>query len=143
MNDQEKTINIPQRSKTKHGETLKDKKCNFPGCNTIYKSTGAARYCFKHRNKKYRKIIEQSNNVRRSKKTLLKKKKENPNQIIKHSFWETQTVEMKCALEGCENKFTVDIIQGVEVYRKYCDKHLNEYQRELFTKRRLNACTCC
>jgi hypothetical protein len=131
----DKTLNIPQRTKTRHGEHLKEKKCNFPGCDTMYHGTGASRFCLKHREKKYRKIIDESNNVRRSKNTILKKKTENPNQYIKHTFWETQTVQMNCALEGCCNIFSVDIIQGVDVYRKYCDKHLNEYQRELFTQR--------
>jgi hypothetical protein len=131
----EKTIVISKRSKTKHGEHLKEKKCNFPGCEKIYFGTGASRFCEMHREKKYRKIIDQSNNVRRSKKTLLKKKRENPNQLIKHSYWETQTVQMNCALEGCHNKFSVDIIQGVEVYPKFCKLHRNEYQRDLFSER--------
>lgn len=132
-------IVVAKRGKTKHGEHLKEKHCCFPGCNETFYGTGASRFCLEHRDKKYRKIIDQSNVIRKSKNTVLKKKIDNANQVIKHSFYETQTLNMKCNLEGCDNEFQIDVIQGIHVYPKYCHCHRNQYQRELFTQRLSNV----
>jgi hypothetical protein len=135
QNNESNKIVIAKRSKTEHNESLKQKKCAFPECNEMFSSTGAARYCLMHRDKKYRKIIDKSDCVRKSKNTILKKKIENANQIIKHTFYETQALSLKCGLDGCNNQFKVDLIQGINIYPKYCSCHRNQYQRELFTSR--------
>jgi hypothetical protein len=93
--------------------------------------TGHSSYCFEHRKKKHRKIIDADKKIEQK----IQDVQNDPNQIIKHSFHDTIEAEMPCQLKGCNNSFKIKIIPRVFVFPKYCPRHRNEYQRELFTKR--------
>ena len=121
-------IVIPKRTKKNHREKLILKKCAFPGCKIKQKMTACARYCTKHRQRKYRKLID-------AVKIAAKKAEEearNPNQTIKHNYTSPICIMMKCKLDGCNKEFEVKILPNVFVYPKFCENHRNSWKREFF-----------
>jgi hypothetical protein len=121
-------LSLAKRSKKNHNEKTKLKQCAFPGCKEAFHGVGRSRYCNEHRDRKYRKIID-------APKIAQKKAEEESkgyNQNIKHTYVNTQTVEMKCSLDGCKNTYIIQITPHVYVYPKYCEEHRNEYRRKRF-----------
>lgn len=101
-------------------QKLKEKKCQYPGCGKIFFGIHIAKYCHEHRKDQYRirkRAAPEDVNLK--------------NQTIKHTNTEVQTVEMTCALEGCEHKFELKIFPRQFVYPKFCELHRNEFKREL------------
>ena len=97
-------------------------------CTTIFYGTGKSLYCLEHRKPKYRKIID-----REKIQAKIDHIRENTsNQNINHKYIETQTIVMKCELEGCNEEFEVKILPNIYVYPKYCKEHRNEYRRKRY-----------
>lgn len=120
-------MQIPKdRGKRKRNEKLKTKTCAFPGCKETFEGTGKSKYCLEHRQKKYRKIIDEE-------KIRLKNDLTNsPNQILTHEYITTEKLSLKCALEGCGHTFEIFLLPRVYCYPKYCEAHRNAYKRSLY-----------
>jgi len=127
---------IPKnRGKHKHNEKLKEKKCQFPisddeVCNKIFYGSGKSKYCIAHRDRKFVSIITKHNNKNKVKEKI----KDSDNQYIEHQYNKEQPITFKCALEGCDNNFEVNLIPEQKIYPKYCSYHRNKYRRLLFIK---------
>lgn len=119
-----------EKSKKKHKEHLRPKKCYFPGCKETFYGTGKSKFCMEHRKRKYRKVIDAGKSERKKKEEELL----SFNQIIKHDYKENTLVELTCQLEGCGNTFEVKLSDGIYVYPKFCSEHRNEYRRTIFLK---------
>jgi hypothetical protein len=126
-------MQIPKdRTARKRNERFKPKKCAFPECKVEFFGTGRAKYCLEHRQKKYRKIIDADKDT--AAKELIKLR--NPNQTIMHDYVSPELVQMKCALDGCENSFNISILPRVYVYPRYCGDHRNAYKRSIYLQNR-------
>jgi len=123
---------VPKKTGTMHREKLQKKHCAFPGCKVVQKMTGRAKYCTKHRHRKYRKIID-AHNVEQLK---AEEESKNPNQTINHNYTDSTIIHMKCRLEGCENEFEITVYPHTFVYQKYCPQHINAFKRKMFTDAR-------
>jgi len=119
---------VPQKNGTQHREKLHRKHCQFPGCKEYFMGTGKSKYCNEHRKRKYRKIIDAEKIARQK----AEEEARNPNQIIHHEFTDSTKMKIRCALDGCENEFTIKVIPKVYVYPKYCKEHRNAFKRERF-----------
>jgi len=123
-------MKVPKIRRTKK---LVEKQCSFidldkKRCSKIFHGTGKSLYCLEHRKPKYRKIIDKDKIEAKIKYI----KKNTPNQTINHKYAETQTIIMKCTLEGCNEEYEVKIFPNVYIYPKYCPEHRNEYRRKRF-----------
>lgn len=128
---------LPKTSITEHREKLQKKHCAFTGCKEIFMGTGKSKYCVEHRKRKYRKAID-ADKVAKQK---AEEENKNPNQTIKHKYTDSTTVVMECALKGCSEKFTIQVLPNTYVYPKYCKHHRNEHKRKIFINEREKANT--
>ena len=125
-------MNIPKDKKlSKRKEKLKEKLCAYPGCEVIFFGTGKSKYCPEHRQKKYRAVLDKHIIEERERRRI----EENPNQAIKHSYIDAQTLKLVCDVPECCNEFEIKIIKGVYVYPKYCPEHRNEHRRNMFIQK--------
>lgn len=113
-------------------EKTKLKKCNFPGCEIHFQGRGIEKYCQEHRQKKYYKELYFNKYKERDKESLKDIKKNN--QIIKHKSCAVFEINSICALKGCYERFTVTVTPGNSIYPKFCEKHRNEFKREMWLK---------
>jgi hypothetical protein len=120
-----------QIPKKKRAERLKQKQCVYPGCNNEFFGIGKSKYCLEHRKVKYQKIIKQGEKI-------IHKSEIGSNQIIDHSYNNSQLLNLKCELEGCNKEFKIVLIPNTKVYPKYCPEHRNEYKRNLYLQRKKN-----
>ena len=58
------------------------------------------------------------------------------NQILLHNYRAESIKDCRCALDGCDNGFSVILIPNQTLYPKFCAAHRSEYRRE-FHKERL------
>jgi hypothetical protein len=124
-------MKIPKdKSKRKRNEILKTKKCSFPGCEVTFEGTGKSKYCLEHCLKKYRKIIDEDKNNKEKLKLL------SSNQLIEHDYITPVVLDLKCALEDCNNHFEIILLPRVNVYPQYCEAHRNVYKRTFFVQNR-------
>ncbi len=107
-----------QLPKSRRRQKLREKKCQYPGCDKIFFGIHISKYCPEHRQDRYR--IRKRN---KPEDVNLK------NQTYKHNYTEVQTVVHTCALEGCDNQFEIKIFPRQYVYPKFCPEHRNEYKR--------------
>ena len=108
-----------QLPKTPRGQKFKEKKCQYPGCKTIFYGIHISKYCVEHRKDKYR--------IRKRTKPEDVNLK---NQTIQHKYTTVVEQTISCALEQCENQFTIKVFPRQYIYPKYCPDHRNEYKRE-------------
>jgi len=108
-----------QLPKTPRGQRFKEKKCLYPGCGRPFHGIHISKYCVEHRKDMYR--------IRKRTKPEDVNLK---NQTIQHKYTTVVEQTMNCALEQCENQFTVKIFPRLYVYPKFCPDHRNEYKRE-------------
>ncbi|MFP4163039.1 MAG: hypothetical protein ACLFQB_09720 [Chitinispirillaceae bacterium] len=102
-----------------------EKKCEYPGCENLFWGSHSAKYCTVHRDPKNRpKKQAQIEDVTKD------------NQIIEHDRTEVEMIQMKCALEGCENEFEIKLYPKQYVYPKFCSEHRNEQKRKNFLNER-------
>jgi hypothetical protein len=128
-------LQIPKdKSKTKRKETLVKKKCEFPGCQKIFKATAAAIYCKEHRKKIFRKEIDTPKEINKVAKE--KVKNEEINLIIQHSSIEALLVERPC--DCCGKIYEFVILPRVFVYPRFCELHINEYKRNRYIDQHKN-----
>ncbi|MDO5576034.1 MAG: hypothetical protein Q4F84_03065 [Fibrobacter sp.] len=107
-----------QVPKSRRRQKLREKKCQYPGCEKIFFGIHISKYCPEHRQDRYR-IRKRS----RPEDVNIK------NQTLKHNNTEVVEQVMECALEGCTNQFEVKIYPRQYIYPKYCPEHRNEYKR--------------
>ena len=119
---------------TKRSEHLREKKCEYPTCQTIFFGVGRTKYCHEHRKRKYRNTLNRA--IREQKK--FDEESQQNNQTIPHKYLRSQDILMECSLDGCPEKFFVKLTKNTNVYPKYCEKHRNPYKRKLFQQRRQN-----
>lgn len=102
-------------------QKLKEKTCNFPGCDVIFIGRGKAKYCEEHRKAKYRK-------------ELYKKNDNTGGGIahIDHNEVCAKPVMRTCGLEGCENQYEIILIPRLFEYTNFCEDHRNEFKRTMF-----------
>lgn len=114
-------MNVPKKRKK---YLLKKKKCQFDGCDKEYTGNNVSKYCRIHRQTKYKKELYRKK----------KPKDESANQIIKHDYMNDPIVSFKCALEGCNTVFNIQLFHNLYIYPKYCEEHRSEWKRDYFTK---------
>jgi hypothetical protein len=98
--------------------TRVEKTCQHPGCGELFLGATHSKFCVFH--------SSQSNRIRLY-------KKPDPfkiNQALIHL--NAGRHELKCALKGCNNKFTIIKQYDAKVYPKFCEIHRNEHQRNMF-----------
>jgi len=102
-------------------QKLKEKTCDFPGCDVIFIGRGKAKYCEEHRKAKYRK-------------DLYKKNDNNGLGIIliDHNEVYAKPIMKKCGLEGCGCEYELILIPRLFEYTNFCEEHRNEYKRKMF-----------
>jgi len=105
--------------KTPRGQKFKEKRCMYPGCDKIFHGIHISKYCVEHRKDMYR--------IRKRTKPEDVNLK---NQTIQHRYTTVVEQTMTCALEQCENQFTIKIFPRQYIYPKFCPDHRNEYRRE-------------
>lgn len=108
-----------QLPKTPRGQKFKEKICQYPGCGKKFHGIHISKYCVEHRKDRYR--------IRKRTKPEDVNLK---NQTISHKYTTVVEQTMNCALEQCENQFTIKIYPRLYVYPKFCEEHRNEYKRE-------------
>ena len=108
-----------QLPKTPRGQKFKEKICMYPGCGKVFHGIHISKYCVEHRKDRYR--------IRKRTKPEDVNLK---NQTIAHKYTTVVEQTMNCALEQCENLFTIKIFPRLYVYPKFCNEHRNEYKRE-------------
>jgi hypothetical protein len=108
-----------QLPKTPRGQKFKEKICMYPGCGKVFHGIHISKYCVEHRKDRYR--------IRKRTKPEDVNLK---NQTISHKYTTVVEQTMNCALEQCENQFTIKIFPRLYVYPKFCHDHRNEYKRE-------------
>lgn len=108
-----------QLPKTPRGQKFKEKVCQYPGCGKKFHGIHISKYCVEHRKDRYR--------IRKRTKPEDVNLK---NQTISHKYTTVVEQTMTCALEQCENQFTIKIYPRLYVYPKFCPEHRNEYKRE-------------
>ena len=99
------------------------KYCKYSGCGKEFVGRPIQKYCDFHTDPHHRKRI--------------RAKPENPgvkNQVFMHTFKDTTKAQFPCALPGCTERFVLEIFPRQYIYPKYCEKHRNEFQRELFAR---------
>ncbi len=97
--------------------------CQYAGCEREFRGRPMQKYCEFHMDPHNRKRI--------------RPKPENPavkNRIFLHNFQDVTQVEFICALDGCNNKFSVKLYPRQSIYPKYCEKHRSEFQRVNFER---------
>jgi len=107
-----------QLPKSRRRQKLREKKCQYPGCDKIFYGIHISKYCAEHRQDRYR--------IRK------RSKPENvniKNQTISHPYTEVTMTVMHCQLPGCDNQFEVKLYPRQFIYPKYCPEHRNEYKR--------------
>ena len=52
------------------------------------------------------------------------------NAIIPHNYAVAQARLQRCALMGCNEQFSIELLPGQLIYPKYCERHRSEFQRE-------------
>jgi hypothetical protein len=105
--------------KTPRGQKFKEKRCMYPGCDKIFHGIHISKYCVEHRKDRYR--------IRKRTKPEDVNLK---NQTIPHRYTTVVEQTMTCALEQCENQFSIKIFPRQYIYPKFCPDHRNEYRRE-------------
>lgn len=113
-------MQLPKEVKEKK---LKHKYCKIPECNKEFWGVVTAKYCDFHQNP--------SNRIRK------KREFENvnvKNQTFPHNFTKVTSVKFNCKLSGCGQEFSIIIFPRQTIYPKYCEKHRNEFKRELFVR---------
>jgi hypothetical protein len=113
------------KCKNKKKQKVIQKKCKYPGCNVEFTGIYVTKYCKEHRKSHYRirKPTEYENITVK-------------NQIYKHDQKTDITViESKCSLEGCNNKFNINLFPNQFVYPKFCQEHRSEHKRNMFLKK--------
>ncbi|MFP4520615.1 MAG: hypothetical protein ACLFQK_00570 [Fibrobacterota bacterium] len=113
-------MQLPVSKSKKHSKVVL-KVCQEPGCGKEYLGHPITKYCEYHRvlsNRKRKKVVYEP--------------VDNHNLVFKHKYIETTRMEFTCQLEGCNCKYTVDVIPRQFVYPKYCEEHRNAYKRERF-----------
>ncbi|MDR0303786.1 MAG: hypothetical protein LBH98_03320 [Chitinispirillales bacterium] len=108
-----------QLPKTPRGQKFKEKKCMYPGCEKVFHGIHISKYCVEHRKDRYR--------IRKRAKPEDVNLK---NQTIQHKYTTVVEQTMTCALEQCENQFTIKVFPRQYIYPKFCPDHRNEYRRE-------------
>ena len=106
--------------KFKKQNKLVQKKCQYDGCGKDYVGHAISKYCKFHRDVKNREVKKHE--------TI------NNNLIINYSNNKITVEEFTCSLEGCNNKYTIELIPRQNVYPKYCPDHRNEFKRKNFKK---------
>lgn len=104
------------------------KKCQFPGCEIEEPMHGRGKYCHEHRKQKYHKQL-----YKKTGQTI-----ESINQRIESKSVYTEVVTHICALDGCNNQFTIKVFPNQTIYPKYCELHRNEHRRKMFLKNQHN-----
>jgi len=112
-----------QLPKTPRGQKFKEKICLYPGCGKVFHGIHISKYCVEHRKDRYR--------IRKRTKPEDVNLK---NQTIQHKYTTVVEQTMNCALEQCENQFTIKIFPRLYVYPKFCVEHRNEYKRERYLR---------
>ena len=107
-----------QLPKSRRRQKLREKRCQYPGCNKIFFGIHISKYCPEHRQDRYR--------IRKRKKPEDVNIK---NQTYKHNYTEVVTMVLECALEGCDNQFEIKVFPRQYINPKYCPEHRNEYKR--------------
>lgn len=108
-----------QLPKTPRGQKFKEKICMYPGCEKVFHGIHISKYCVEHRKDRYR--------IRKRAKPEDVNLK---NQTVQHKYTTVVEQTMTCALEQCENQFTIKIFPRQYIYPKFCNDHRNEYRRE-------------
>lgn len=107
-----------QLPKTRRRQKLREKKCQYPGCDKIFYGIHISKYCIEHRQDRYRirkRARPENVNIK--------------NQTIQHPYTEVTVTVMPCRLEGCDNQFEVKLYPRQFIYPKYCPEHRNEFKR--------------
>ncbi|MFP4520810.1 MAG: hypothetical protein ACLFQK_01565 [Fibrobacterota bacterium] len=113
-------MQLPVSKKDKHHKLVL-KVCQEPGCGKEFVGHPIRKYCDFHRilsNRKRKKVEYEPVDTH--------------NKIFRHKYIDTVRMEFTCELEGCDKKYSVDIIPRQYIYPKYCVEHRNEYKRKLF-----------
>lgn len=111
-----------------HGNVLlKTKICQEPNCGKEFIGRYNRKYCdfhmtFKHRIRRRRYKYEVPIDLN--------------NRIIKHNFNTTVNVVLNCML--CNKEFLVKLFPRQRVYPKYCEKHVNAYQRIIYENNKMS-----
>lgn len=100
---------------------LRTKYCQFEGCGKKYQGTAASKFCPEHRGMK-----------RPRKKIVERRPVDLDNLVLDHDYREARTIVAECRLEGCNNRYEINVVPGQYVYPGYCEEHRNEYKREHF-----------
>jgi len=107
-----------QLPKSRRRQKLREKKCQYPGCDKIFYGIHISKYCEEHRQDCYR--------IRKRAKPADINR---DNVVIPHTYTEVTVTAMHCKLPGCDNQFEVKLYPRQFIYPKYCPEHRNEYKR--------------
>jgi len=113
-----------ERSKN---QNMKERNCQFPGCDVEFLGRGKTKYCEEHRKQKYKKVLYQKN---------VSDGIGDSNVEIKHKNLVTTKIVKECALDGCENVYEITLIPNQYIYSNYCPEHRNSFKREMFLKKK-------
>ena len=105
-------------------QKLKEKICDFPGCEVIFIGRGKAKYCEEHRKAKYRKDLY--------------KKNDNVGDgivVIEHSEVFAKPITRKCSLEGCNHEYELILIPRIFEYSNFCEEPRTEFKRKMFVQK--------
>ena len=105
-------------------QKLKEKTCDFPGCDVIFIGRGKAKYCDEHRKSKYRKELYKRN--------------DNTGDgivIIDHKECYAKKISLTCELNGCDHEYDVVLIPRLFEYPSFCEEHRNEFKRQMFIEK--------
>lgn len=122
---------------SKHSKKrLIHKQCQFPGCTEWFDGIGPSRYCAKHRTPAARLHMSK---LYATKRKIAQNPVDDVNQVIVHKFLSIAQRECECALDGCSNRFTIQILPHVSVYPKYCAEHRTEWRRQWFLQQQTSV----
>jgi hypothetical protein len=103
-----------------------DKPCQYPGCGEIFNGIGAAKYCKKHKQPEYRKVLN-AIRAEEKKKAMNKNNPNNSNMIIEHINTVATKTTLTCA---CGKDYEITLFPNINVYPKFCEQHRNPHQRD-------------
>lgn len=125
---------IRSRHERSKNQPLKQRTCQFPGCEVEFMGRGKTKYCDEHRKPEYRSQLY----GRSATESVVNDIHGNPipplelNITIKHTYIEAIRMDREC--DCCGKTYRIVVIPSQYVYPRYCEDHRNEWKRNAFIR---------